>query len=195
MSPRTKLQVHTCIIFLKSLGSWGSSKGYPPTNITYKVTPHDHTSAICDIRQTSMLVTKHTTWNKNKRWYRSKTCTSRRYHSNLKYTQHTIIVKFILFFPIFKLGNFWMLYAFMVQIRKLFLQIASTKHVRNDCPLLFLFSNWSCVGIFTLLIGDSYQNTSIFHKHTLTHRNLELVGIWILNFETPRNIFETAHNI
>ena len=28
-------------------GSFASSKGYAPTSITYKVTPQDHTSAIC----------------------------------------------------------------------------------------------------------------------------------------------------
>lgn len=36
----------TCIVFRKFLGSSGSSKGYAPTSMTYKVTPQDHTSAI-----------------------------------------------------------------------------------------------------------------------------------------------------
>jgi hypothetical protein len=36
----------TVIVFLKFLGSSGSSKGYAPTSMTYNVTPHDHTSAI-----------------------------------------------------------------------------------------------------------------------------------------------------
>lgn len=36
----------TLIVFLKFLGSSGSSKGYEPTNITYNVTPQDQTSAI-----------------------------------------------------------------------------------------------------------------------------------------------------
>lgn len=36
----------TCIVFRKFLGSSGSSKGYAPTSITYRVTPQDHTSAI-----------------------------------------------------------------------------------------------------------------------------------------------------
>lgn len=35
----------TWIVFRKSFGLSGSSKGYDPTSITYKVTPHDHTSA------------------------------------------------------------------------------------------------------------------------------------------------------
>eukprot|EP01018_Ginkgo_biloba_P004107 Gb_32494 [translate_table: standard] len=34
------------MVFRKFLGSSGSSNGYAPTNITYRVTPHDHTSAI-----------------------------------------------------------------------------------------------------------------------------------------------------
>lgn len=34
----------TPIVFLKFLGSSGSSKGYAPTSITYKVTPQDQTS-------------------------------------------------------------------------------------------------------------------------------------------------------
>lgn len=36
----------TLIVFLKFLGSSGSSNGYAPTSITYSVTPHDQTSAI-----------------------------------------------------------------------------------------------------------------------------------------------------
>lgn len=36
----------TPIIFLMFKGSLGSSKGYAPTNITYKATPEDQTSAI-----------------------------------------------------------------------------------------------------------------------------------------------------
>ena len=36
----------TRMVFLKLLGSAGSSKGYAPTSMTYRVTPHDHTSAI-----------------------------------------------------------------------------------------------------------------------------------------------------
>lgn len=36
----------TPIVFLKFLGSSGSSNGYDPTSITYNVTPQDQTSAI-----------------------------------------------------------------------------------------------------------------------------------------------------
>ena len=41
-----KAKYITWIVFRKFLGSSGSSKGYAPTNMTYKVTPQDHTSAI-----------------------------------------------------------------------------------------------------------------------------------------------------
>lgn len=36
----------TWMVLRKLRGSAGSSKGYAPTSITYRVTPHDHTSAI-----------------------------------------------------------------------------------------------------------------------------------------------------
>lgn len=36
----------TPMVLRKFLGSSGSSNGYAPTSITYKVTPHDQTSAI-----------------------------------------------------------------------------------------------------------------------------------------------------
>lgn len=39
-------QILTSRVFLKSFGLVGSSKGYAPTSITYKVTPQDQTSAI-----------------------------------------------------------------------------------------------------------------------------------------------------
>lgn len=39
-------RILTVIVFLKFLGSSGSSNGYDPTSMTYNVTPHDHTSAI-----------------------------------------------------------------------------------------------------------------------------------------------------
>ncbi|KAM1264696.1 hypothetical protein ACFX15_033996 [Malus domestica] len=42
----------------KFLGSPGSSNGYAPTNMTYKVTPQDHTSAIWKSRSKRRLVAR-----------------------------------------------------------------------------------------------------------------------------------------
>lgn len=53
--------ISTCIVFLKFFGSSGSSNGYAPTNITYRVTPQDHTSAIYYIQRIIQYKINHST--------------------------------------------------------------------------------------------------------------------------------------